>query len=57
MPPSTGNEMLDRALRLMVQARRHGQYRDVSYINKDGTPVETRCLIIPAKIVELLIEG
>ena len=34
----------------------YGQYRDVFYIREDGEVVETRCLVIPAKIVEPLIE-
>ena len=32
----------------------HGQYRDVSYIEKNGTSVERRCLIVPAKVIEPL---
>lgn len=33
-----------------------GQYRDVWYINKDGTAEERRCLVVPAIAVEPLIE-
>lgn len=32
-----------------------GQYRDVWYLEKDGTEVEKRCLIIPAVDIEPLI--
>lgn len=35
----------------------HGQYRDIWYIEKDGTSVERRCLIVPAKDIEPLIES
>ncbi len=34
-----------------------GQYRDVWYIEKDGTEVEKRCLIIPATAIEPLTEN
>ena len=34
----------------------HGQYRDVSYIGKDGKAVGTRCLVVPARIVEPLLK-
>ncbi len=33
-----------------------GQYRDVWYLEKDGTAVEKRCLVIPAVDVEPLIK-
>ncbi len=35
---------------------KEGQYRDVWYLEKDGTWVEKRCLIIPAVDIESLIE-
>lgn len=31
---------------------KQGQYRDVQYINKDGTSEGKRCLIVPAKAIE-----
>lgn len=34
----------------------HGQYRDVQYINKDGTSEGKRCLVVPAKVVEPLLK-
>lgn len=34
---------------------KHGQYRDVSYINNDGKSETKRCLIVPAVVVEPLI--
>ena len=33
-----------------------GQYRDVWYINKNGTSEEKRCLIVPAKAIEPLLK-
>ena len=34
----------------------YGQYRDVRYIKKDGTSEEKRCLIVPAVLMEPLLE-
>jgi len=33
----------------------HGQYRDVSYITKDGEIDECRCLVVPAREIEPIL--
>ena len=42
--------------RLKEVLKEKGQYMDVWYLEKDGTWVEKRCLVIPAKDIEPLIE-
>ena len=41
-----------RDLPLENTIKEYGQYRDVSYIDKSGEAIKTRCLIVPAKYIE-----